>query len=160
MMNINVSVDREDDLEWLKYTLDIFVRVSRANFRFNVGTQDQQFQGIVVAYGAELKPGNYKVISIPRINDYQPGDYCYIVTNDLEDSRIEGTSIPVFQKTLAPEFSSSGKPLLDSKPAGSCCAALTENGINLSFDLFYNCFVHLSCLEEWEHEKRFGPSQH
>jgi len=157
MMNINVLVDRDDDLEWLKYTLDSFILISRANFSFNVCVREQHFQGMAIAYGISLNPGNEKVISIPRVNDYQPGDYSYIVAGDLEDSRIAGTSIPVFRKTFNPEYSRTGKTLLKNQGDDSCCVALIENGIKLSFDLFYNCFVHLSCLQEWEYEKRGYP---
>ncbi len=159
MMNINVLVDSEDDLEWLKYTLDSFIKVSRANFRFNICAHAQQFQGIVIAYGIDLNLENQKVISIPRINDYQPGYYNYIVAGGLEDSRIEGTSIPIFQKTFAPIYPCAGKTLLKSKGDSSCCAALIDDGIKLYFDLFYNSFIHLSCLEEWEYEKEFAPIQ-
>lgn len=160
MMSIDVLVDRESDVGWLKYVLDNFVLASKASFSLNVCSQARHLKNdsnVVITYGIENNTDNGRVISIPRVNDYQPGDYAYIVVGDLQDSRIEGTLIPIFQKTFAPEYSCSGKALLKSQGDDSCCAALTDNGIRLSFDLFYNCFVYLSCLEEWEHEKRRGP---
>lgn len=160
MMRIDVLVDRESEAGWLKYVLDNFVLVSRMSLALNVCSQAQHSKrdsSLVITYGIENNLDNERVISIPRVNDYQPRDYSYIVADELQDSRIEGALIPVFQKTFAPEYSCSGKPLLKSKVDGSCCAALMDNGIKLSFDLFYNSFVHLSCLEEWEYEKRFGP---
>ncbi|MFC2056721.1 polysaccharide deacetylase family protein [Chloroflexota bacterium] len=159
MMNINVLVDREDGLEWLKYTLDSFTRLSKANIKFSLVTKKQQFQGIVIAYGTVLKPQNHKVLSIPRATEYLPGNYHYIVTESLEDGRVEGSSIPIFQKTFAPVSSIPGKVLLKNHGSSTSCASLADNEIKISFDLFYNCFIRLSCLQEWNYEEESGPIQ-
>jgi hypothetical protein len=157
MMSIDVLADRESKTGWLKYVLDTFALVSRANFGFNLCGPSEHSgndSGTVITYGIENSPDGARVIAIPRVNDYQPGDFNYIAADASRDARLGGTLIPVFRKTFSPGYSCPGKPLLQSRPDGPCCAAQDNSSIKLSFDLFYNCFIHLSCLEEWQHGER------
>lgn len=161
MMNIDILVTKEAELDWLRYILDSFAIVSGTSFRFNICSQTQYVRrdnNIVITYGIEDNLKGNKVISVPRVTHYQPGDYRYIVSEGLHDNRLKGIHIPVLQKTFGPEQGYQGRVLLREVENGSCCTALVDKSIKLSFDLFYNSFFHLSCLEEWEHEKRFAST--
>jgi len=118
---------------WLRYILDQFCYVQKARFHFEIrsikeSSTDSQFS---IWYVTEPEGYfNEKRLIIPRRESYQTDDYSWHDLSQIipEEKRFVGQKVSVFRET-----------------EHSCGT--------IPFDLFYNAFVHLSRLEEWEQEQ-------
>ena len=122
---------------WLRYILDQFCYVQKARFYFEIrsikeASTDSQFSIWYVT-----KPENClndKRLIIPRRESYQTDNYSWHDLSRIipEEKRFVRQKVPIFRETEHP-------------------------GGTIPFDLFYNAFVHLSRLEEWEQEQAGEP---
>lgn len=118
---------------WLSYILAQFCYVQKAKFRFEVRTirKASTASQFSLWYVTKLERYiNKKRLTIPRHESYQTDDYSWHDLSRIipEEKRFARQNIPIFRKT-------------------------EHSGGTIPFDLFYNAFVHLSCLEEWEQER-------
>ncbi len=148
-MNISVLIERESDSVWLRYILELFTTVTHSEISYELTTSDKGLYPIVIAYGRMIKTEKHYVVSIPRIQEFSPRQYTLLNVDNLDDDRLTGTSIPVYSKTILSSDSTAHNDSLS-------CVKINGNNITLSFDILYNCFIRLSCLEEWNYEEKNG----
>lgn len=163
-MFISVLIEKAYNKNRLQYVLDSFTRVTNAEFSFEIVEEESQIHVdslIVICYGSVTYTLEKNVIKIPFKNVYETDQYTYISINDtlIHDERLINEQLPIFRATISSSDLSDGAVILKSetdKVLGVFRDAIPAEA-KLGFDLFYNIFVHLSCLEEYEFEKGNGP---
>ena len=139
MVKPNVFICYTDGFNnnWLRYILDQFCYVQKAWFHFEIRSIKEASTDSQFSIWSVTKPENClndKRLIIPRRESYQTDDYSWYDLSQIipEEKRFVGQKVPVFRET-------------------------EHSGGTIPFDLFYNAFVHLSRLEEWDRERDGEP---
>lgn len=165
-MHISVLIEKHCNRKMLQYVLDSFTLVTNAEFSFEIVEEESQINDdslIVICYGNVVYTLEKKIIKIPCKNVYETDHYTYISINDtlIQDERLVNEQLPIFRATISSlDLSSSdGTEIIRNETDKVLCvfSYTIPAEVKLGFDLFYNIFVHLSCLEEYEFEKQGGP---
>lgn len=147
-MKINVFVGNPSDGPWIGYVLDTWKRISRSPAIFEIVFSPASLSACPTIlyedpsrFFALTENIRAPFVAIPSARNRESGPYqIFRVPSVLEeDPRLQGETIPYFGK-MAPSEAVERKAL--------------RPGFTLGFDLLFNIFAHLSCLEECEFERR------
>ncbi|MBF0186452.1 MAG: hypothetical protein HQL50_00845 [Magnetococcales bacterium] len=133
MMQLPVVADPEADNDWLLYTLDVLAPLTGLAVRFSlVAPGELSGSGPALWYGVVPEDPGDEVILIPRRPEFRPGKMQQV---EMACGSEDLDAILIYTDTIDPDAGSE----------------------EISFDLFYNVFAYVSCLEEYEQECRLGP---
>jgi len=129
---MNLVTKTDLDNQWLRYTLDIIKDTSGLKEDITLSSPDDIGSDTrAIWYG--ILPPDPKTPYIPRRTHYTPNR---MVLTHLEISeKKQPQEILIYKDTLDDH-----KPLRD-----------------IFFDILFNIFAYVSCVEEYEHEKRHSP---
>jgi hypothetical protein len=165
-MHISVLIEKHCNRNRLQYVLDTFMQVTNAEFSFEIVEEESRIHDdslIVICYGNVAYTLEKNAVKIPCENRYETDHYTYISINDklIQDERLVNEHLPIFRATISSlDLSSSDGTVIIRNETDKVLGVFSYTipaEVKLGFDLFFNIFVHLSCLEEYEFEKQGGP---